>query len=146
MVFVLYKVRNKDNSILISEVFEKEEDAKDKMKLLTDDKTPEEKAEETYSIQETWYTTTAQYNFPEPPFKYSEEDNSIDETDLESTNLHKRKNESIDYEKIIEELSKRIVVKTINNDNSDLYLYVYFCFILLVFLIFTLFISVRYIP
>ena len=123
MVFVLYKVSHKDSSICITEVFENEADAKDKMKLLTDQKTPEESLEESFSIQESFYTRTDQYNFKEPPFRYSEEDNNIDETDLESTtrSLRKRKNE----------ITKRIVVKTIKveYDYTELYLYLYLCFI-----------------
>jgi hypothetical protein len=128
MVFVLYKVSHKDSSICITEVFENEADAKDKMKLLTDQKTPEESLEESFSIQESFYTRTDQYNFKEPPFRYSEEDNNIDETDLESTtrSLRKRKNE----------ITKRIVVKTIKveYDYTELYLYLYLCFIMFLYI------------
>lgn len=154
MVFVLYKIRNKDNTVIISEVFEKEEDAKDKMKTLTDDRTCEEKEEETFSIQETWYTTTKQYNFPEPPFKYTEEDNSIDESDLEYSNyvsknrLNKEINLEIDYNKIVDEISKRMFIKTmkLDRDASDIYLYIYLCFVVVVFLIIMIFLAVRYMP
>ena len=150
MVFVLYKIRNKDKSVIISEVFEKEEDAKDKMKNLTDDRTFEDGEEETFSIQETWYTTTKQYNFPEPPFKYTEEDNSVDETDLESIThkLDKEMNVEIDYNKIVDEISKRMTIKIVKveNDGSDIYLYIYLCFVVVVFLIITAFLALRYMP
>jgi hypothetical protein len=154
MVFVLYKVCHKDNTISIVEVFENDNDAKHKMKQLTCDKTPEESLEESFSIQETWYTSTKMYNFPEPPFKYTEEDNSVDETDLESTtkSLSETKQNMLDFdnhfEKILNELSKRIVIKTIKveNDNTDLYLYVYLCFVMLVLLILTITITSHYIP
>jgi hypothetical protein len=152
MVFVLYKVCHKDSTICITEVFENEADAKDKMKLLTDEKTPEESLEESFTIQESFYTRTEQYNFKEPPFKYSEEDNSVDETDLESTtqSLRKRKHDSLDFEnhienhieKVIVEVSKRVA----ENDNTLIYMYIYLCFVILVFLIFTIAISIRYIP
>lgn len=153
-MFVLYKICNKNNSVIISEVFEKEEDAKNKMKILTQDRTPEENAEETFSIQETWYTTTKQYNFPESPFKYTEEDNSVDETDLESTKNSSRNQESIDdkpiidYNNIVDEVVKRIVIKSIKleNDNSDVYLYIYLCFVIIVFLIIIVFLAVCYMP
>ena len=132
MVFVLYKVCHKDSSICITEVFENEADAKDKMKLLTDQKTPEESLEESFSIQESFYTRTDQYNFKEPPFKYSEEDNSLDETDLESTPRPLRKRKS----KIIDEITNHIVVKTIKveYDYTDLYLYLYLCFIMFLYI------------
>jgi hypothetical protein len=154
MVFVLYKVRHNDSTICITGVFENELDAKDKMKLLTNEKTPEESLEESFSIQESFYTKTDQYNFKEPPFKYSEEDNSVDETDLESTakSLRKRKKEILNLEdhieNIIDELSKRIVVNTIKVEKDDayIYIYVYLCFVVVIFIIMTIAIGTRYIP
>ena len=101
-------------------------------------------------FQETWYTTTKQYNFPEPPFKYTEEDNSVDETDLESTShkLDKEMNVEIDYNKIVDEISKRMTIKIVKveNDGSDIYLYIYLCFVVVVFLIITAFLALRYMP
>ena len=92
-------------------------------------KTPEESLEESFTIQESFYTRTEQYNFKEPPFKYSEEDNSVDETDLESTtqSLRKRKHDSLDFEnhfenhieKVIVEVSKRVA----ENDNTIIYVW-----------------------
>jgi hypothetical protein len=121
------------------------------MKQLTCDKTPEESLEESFSIQETWYTTTKTYNFPEPPFKYTEEDNSVDETDLESTtkSLCQRKQNIIDFEnnfeKIIDELSKRIIIK-VENDNSYVLMFIYICFILLLWLILIITVATHYSP
>jgi len=93
MVFVLYKVNHSNNKFCLSGVFEKEDDAENKKKLLTQDKTPEEAKEETFSIEEIHYWKHESYNKKEFPFNYSEEDNDINESDIsvESNNVRKRR-------------------------------------------------------
>lgn len=122
MVFVLYKVFHEDNSIYFTGIFENKDDAKDKQKLLTQDKTPEENLEESFYIKEVMFITSKEYNRLQPRFKFIEEDITDDEYDIDLI-LHKKND---DYNKDI------ILHK--NEDEKDEYNYNYDLCILFVIL------------
>ena len=82
MVFVLYKVNHSDNKFCLSGVFENENDAYNEKKLLIQDKMPEELEQESFSIEEIHYWKHESYNKKDPPFRYLEEDNDINESDI----------------------------------------------------------------
>lgn len=108
MVFVLYKVNHSDNKFCLSGVFENENDAENQKKLLTQDKTPEEAEQESFSIEEIHYWKHESYNRKEKSLRYSEEDNDINESDIsvESNNVRKRRRIENNIVKLEEEEEK----------------------------------------
>ena len=117
MPYILYKMTNNDNKIYFTSIFENEEDAKDKKKLLTQDKTPEENLEETFYIKEIPFTTTEEYNRLEPTFRFIEDDN-----DFEEEYIYKK--ESIIRQRFKEnENENEDINEDINEDENEYYKY-----------------------
>ena len=127
-MFLLYKVNHTDSTLCFTGIFEMEVDAKEEMKRLTQDYTPDETLKQTFKIEEIPYTSTEEYNKESPPMKYNEEDYDGDEEndDVQEELIHNNQNNIISNAFVQELISKnpdKIVIYRIETYDDSVLIY-----------------------